>query len=404
MTDAPESVKGGATMRVRRSCRAVSALIDCGRGARDRAAHPPQLVLALTHDDLLTPGERFALELLVDLSAVLRCDGEGDVVRLRAVGEPRAASSSELRATQLGTRRAGRRGLRRSLAPALRARRRRRRGRAASDGGRPVRARAVQRDGGRPRIGRPRAGRLARCARAGDRRARGRRPAASTRFVDPWPNGRRWALSLTHDLDVVEWWPAFTALRLAELLRHGELDAAGARRRGRRRFDRTSRGLASRSPRSSPRSSVTACARRGSSCAARPTLATARAGDLTYRPDSAQARRIFDALRAAGHEIGLHGSFATSDDHARVRHAARRSCARSPAWSPPACASTTCACARRRHREGWRPPASRTTRPTASPIATGFGSAPPTCSRCGMPSDSSRSASTRHRSSGWTAR
>jgi hypothetical protein len=49
----------------------------------------------------------------------------------------------------------------------------------------------------------------------------------------------------------------------------------------------------------------------------RPTLATARAGDLTYRPDSRAARRILDAVRHAGHEIGLHGSFVTSEDHAR---------------------------------------------------------------------------------------
>ena len=55
-------------------------------------------MLALSHDDLLTPGERFALELLIDLSAVLRCEGERDVVRLRAVGEPRDASAADLRA------------------------------------------------------------------------------------------------------------------------------------------------------------------------------------------------------------------------------------------------------------------------------------------------------------------
>jgi hypothetical protein len=50
----------------------------------------------------------------------------------------------------------------------------------------------------------------------------------------------------------------------------------------------------------------------------KPTLATARAGDLTYRPDAPATRRIFDAIRGAGHEIGLHGSFVTSDDHVQL--------------------------------------------------------------------------------------
>jgi hypothetical protein len=45
-----------------------------------------------------------------------------------------------------------------------------------------------------------------------------------------------------------------------------------------------------------------------------PTFASARAGDLTYSPESALARRILADVRAAGHEIGLHGSFVTADD------------------------------------------------------------------------------------------
>jgi len=44
-----------------------------------------------------------------------------------------------------------------------------------------------------------------------------------------------------------------------------------------------------------------------------PTLATMRAGDLTYLPESRKARRIVSTLVEAGHEIGLHGSFATMD-------------------------------------------------------------------------------------------
>ena len=45
-----------------------------------------------------------------------------------------------------------------------------------------------------------------------------------------------------------------------------------------------------------------------------PTLGTTVAGDLTYRPESRHARSVFSAIRAAGHEIALHGSFATMDE------------------------------------------------------------------------------------------
>ena len=272
-------------------------------------------MLALTHDDLLTPGERFALELLVDLSAVLRCEGEGDVVRVRAVGEPRAAPSSELRASNWGLdARDGEicvdRALLRLVLDVAGAEVEQqstsadRFGRVPSNETAAVRA-SVDRE--------PVVSLIARELAAAVRAAAGRR---ITRFVDPWPNGRRWAVSLTHDLDVVEWWPAFTALRLVELLRHGEIArfarvaAAAVASIGRPVVWNAIAALLAEEARHEVRSTwFVLCDR--------PTLATARAGDLTYRPDSAQARRIFDALRAAGHEIGLHGSFATSDDHAR---------------------------------------------------------------------------------------
>ena len=38
------------------------------------------------------------------------------------------------------------------------------------------------------------------------------------------------------------------------------------------------------------------------------------AGDSTYRPTAPSTRRILSALTHAGHEIGLHGSFATVKD------------------------------------------------------------------------------------------
>jgi hypothetical protein len=272
-------------------------------------------VLALTHDDLLTPGERFALELLVDLSAVLRCEGEGDVVRARVVGESRQASSSELRSRNWGIEpldgeiRVDRAVLRLVLDVAgaeveQRSAAADRFGRVPSSETAAVRA-SVDRE--------PVVSLVARTLATAVHAAAGRR---MTRFVDPWPNGRRWAVALTHDLDVVEWWPAFTALRLAELLRHGEIGrvarvaAAAVASTGRPVVWRAVAKLLATEQRHDVRSTwFVLCYH--------PTLATARAGDLTYRPDSAPARRIFEALRAAGHEIGLHGSFATSDDHAR---------------------------------------------------------------------------------------
>ncbi|MFL5617209.1 MAG: hypothetical protein ACJ79A_02305 [Gemmatimonadaceae bacterium] len=291
------------------------ALIDCGRGAPARVAHLPFLVLALTHDDLLTPGERFALELLVDLSAVLRCEGEGDVVRARVVGEQRPASASELRSRNWGIEALDGeihidRALLRLVLDVAGAEVEQsssvadRFGRVPSSETAAVRA-SLDRE--------PVVSLMARALATAVRAAAGRR---MVRFIDPWPNGRRWAVSLTHDLDVVEWWPAFTALRLSELLRHGELArvarvaAAAVASTGRPVVWRAVADLLATEQRHDVRSTwFVLCDR--------PTLATARAGDLTYRPDSKQTRRIFEALRAAGHEIGLHGSFATSDDHAR---------------------------------------------------------------------------------------
>jgi hypothetical protein len=288
-------------------------------------------VLALPSDDLLTPGERFALELLVDLSAVLRCEDEGDVVRARVVGESRPVASSELRSRNWGLEPLdGEVRIERSLLRVV-----------LDIAGAETEQRSVAAD----RFGRVPSGEtgavrasvdrepvvslVARTLATAVREAAGRRPA---RFVDPWPNGRRWAVSFTHDLDVVDWWPAFTALRLVELLRNGELDraarvaAAALGSTGRPVVWRAVAEVLATEQRHDVRSTwFILCDR--------PTLATARAGDLTYRPDSAQTRRIFDALRSAGHEIGLHGSFATSDDHARF--GAQRSLVRTITGTQP---------------------------------------------------------------------
>jgi hypothetical protein len=145
--------------------------------------------------------------------------------------------------------------------------------------------------------------------------AAGRRPM---RLVTPWPDGRRWAVALTHDLDVVAWWPAFAALRLAELLRKGRWTIAG--RAGVAAF-----AAIGRTPVRRGIASLLALeqARRVRSTwfilCGDPTWRSAAAGDLTYRPDSPAARDILRLVQHGGHGLGLHGSFATLDAPERFR-------------------------------------------------------------------------------------
>jgi peptidoglycan/xylan/chitin deacetylase (PgdA/CDA1 family) len=137
--------------------------------------------------------------------------------------------------------------------------------------------------------------------------AAGRRPV---RFLVPWPNGKRWAAAFTHDLDVVSWWPAFTALRLAELASRGE-----ARRLW--QVSWAALGSAARNPISSGVDGLLDVERRHGVrstwfvLCGTPSFTSARAGDLTYLPESRRARTILAAVAAAHHEIGLHGSFET---------------------------------------------------------------------------------------------
>lgn len=142
----------------------------------------------------------------------------------------------------------------------------------------------------------------------------GRRPV---RILAPWPDRHRWAALLTHDLDVVDWWGLFPLLRMLELSMKGSWDLAGRVGRAARRSiqrDPVCRGV---------HSILQLEAHHGIRptwfviCAA-PTLRSRLAGDATYNPEGATARRILTALTHAGHEIGLHGSFATGSDAARM--------------------------------------------------------------------------------------
>ncbi|MEO8564547.1 MAG: hypothetical protein ABI601_20905 [bacterium] len=272
-------------------------------------------MLALLDDASLLPAERFALELLVDLSSVVRLDGSADVVRVAVAGEPRSIGASELRARAWGITVAdGLVTIDRSLL-----------GFVIAVAGATVEQASTAADrfdrvpaSATPPVvegfeREPIVSIVSRVLASSVRAAADRRPV---RMIDPWPGGHRWAAALSHDLDVVQWWPAFTSLRLAELAARGDVRrvvrvvSSALRSVGRPVVWSAIAELLETEARHDVRSTwFVLC---GS-----PTLATARAGDLTYQPESTAARRIFAAVQSAGHEIGLHGSFATSDDHAQ---------------------------------------------------------------------------------------
>ena len=145
--------------------------------------------------------------------------------------------------------------------------------------------------------------------------AAGGRPV---RWMSPWPEGKTWAIAITHDLDLVAGWPLSTALRAAELLRGGQVS-----RLGRTVSAAIAEGL------SDPVwQGVRYLLDLEASAGIRstwfvicetPTLDRFRRGDVTYSPESKPARRIISALVEAGHEVGLHGSFETWLDQERMR-------------------------------------------------------------------------------------
>jgi hypothetical protein len=131
------------------------------------------------------------------------------------------------------------------------------------------------------------------------------------RCLAPWPDGRRWCAAFTHDVDVVSVWPVFTALRVAELVGKRQVVAAA------RAVAAAGRAIAGDPVWAGVQGVLEAERRAGVTSTwfvlcGTPSVSTFRAGDLTYRPESRRARRILAAVSGAGHEIGLHGSFATA--------------------------------------------------------------------------------------------
>lgn len=162
--------------------------------------------------------------------------------------------------------------------------------------------------------------RAALALQAAARKAAGRR---AFRTIAPWPDGHRWAAAFTHDLDVVSWWPAFTLLRMVELTRKGafaQVARVATSALANVGFDPVFQGVTGVL-------NSEAVAKIRSTwfiLCGTPTLQTMRAGDLTYSPESTKARGILAQVGGAGHEIGLHGSFATLDNHGAFSDQRRR--------------------------------------------------------------------------------
>ena len=134
-----------------------------------------------------------------------------------------------------------------------------------------------------------------------------RRPV---RLVTPWPEARRWAVALTHDLDLVSLWPLAAGARVVELARRGRLGLA---------LNAAAHALLAIGSNPVWRGVQAVLAPEGNFSARStwfvicetPTLKTVFSADVTYRPESDAARRIFRDIMGRA-EIGLHGSFATS--------------------------------------------------------------------------------------------
>jgi hypothetical protein len=267
----------------------------------------------------LSSGETFGLALLVDLSrlAVVDDDVVGDVVELEVTDDGGEWSAAEWARNGFGISRAP--GVVRVSSRALRC--------ATSLAGAEVEQRSTTWD----KYGRVPSSQNALVAAGLEREPIVSRAAVAlcdaalavagrrcVRLLSPWPDGRSWAVALTHDLDVVDWWIASTLARALELGAKRDL------RRLLRSLVAAARAMAA-DPVKRAAASILQLYRRRSLrstwfiLAGMPTLRTRVTGDLTYRLDSRKARGILRDVLAAGHELGLHGSFATMESAAELR-------------------------------------------------------------------------------------
>ena len=253
----------------------------------------------------VTAAERWALETLVDLSRLLPCEGELPGAVTLGVGAGAGFEVTERRVT------VGRAVLARVIDVA---------GAAVEQGSTardrhdrvPAEVNPLVVEGAERR---PMVQRLAAELVTAVRRAAGNGPVLQ---VAAWPEGRGWAVAMTHDIDVVAGWPVFTLWRVVELARKGRVaDIAAVV------------GAAARSALAAPVAdalrAILAVERRYElpatwfALVGDPTLGRWWQGDVTYRIESAAARGLLDAIAGSGHEVGLHGSMQTGSDPARFQ-------------------------------------------------------------------------------------
>jgi hypothetical protein len=263
----------------------------------------------------LPPAERYGLDVLLDLSRLLIAEkSECDLVRLTLLGRGSAGSAAADLSSHAALERAN--GEVRVTAAALRA------VAEIAGGALEQRSRAKDRHGRVPatenplvasgQSRQPIVSSLAVELRRAVLAVAGSRPV---RTLAPWPEGHRWAAVVTHDLDVVDWWALFPLLRMFELAMKGSWNLVSrvgqSVRRGLGR-DPVSRGIHSLLQLEAHH----AIRSTWFIICSPPTLSSLASGDSTYRADGPAARRILSGLAQAGHEIGLHGSFATALDPA----------------------------------------------------------------------------------------
>lgn len=254
----------------------------------------------------LAPLERHGLEVLIDLARLLPAPSGLGALRVELVdggapGVQRLAEEPEIRGDALVLDRA----LLATIGRVVSAEAEQATPHRDTLGRVPSRANALVAEG---RSGTPVLSQFAlRLRRAAARASEGR----PFRTVAPWPNKKRWAASITHDLDVVALWPLFTGLRLQELAGKGEwgqvwhtLRAALGALGGTPVYDAVQEILDIESAHGLRSSWYILCGT--------PTWSTFKRGDLTYRPESAATRRILAAIAKEGCEIGLHGSLETA--------------------------------------------------------------------------------------------
>ncbi len=154
---------------------------------------------------------------------------------------------------------------------------------------------------------------LARALRVSAERAAAGRPLVVAR---PWPAQATWAAALSHDIDVVSWWPAFTGLRVVELAKKGEWARVG------RVLGSAAAALATNPVQRALRQVLAIEAAEHARATwfvlcGTPTVGSFAAGDLTYAPERALVRSMLGEIAGAQHAIGLHGSLETVTDGRR---------------------------------------------------------------------------------------